>query len=811
MIDTIDLLERDCFSPEAKRQPLLPDRGESAVSDVNSSTMQVRQLKRHEISISPDSRASEVAAAFERQSDLPGVLVCDQGELLGVVSRSQFQERLSQPFGVELFLRRPISELLKQLGDEPRILSGSCEVSEATRLALLRPAKLVYEPVAVEDDGEFSLLDIHTLLLAQSQLLTDANEFIQKQKDAAEAANLAKSQFLANMSHEIRTPLTAILGFAENLREPLPETERQSAVETVLRNGEHLLQVLNDILDLSKIEAGKLSVEWLSVSPVDLACDVINVMRVRAEAKQLPLRLKFVSPMPERVRTDPTRLRQVLINLIGNAIKFTPAGFVELQVECVREPILGETGQLRFSVIDTGIGLSREQAERLFQPFTQADGSTTRRFGGTGLGLSISRRLSRMLGGDVSVTSEAGRGSCFTVVVEAGPLARETWRDIPVDVSLAKQTRSPVAELSEVRLACRVLLAEDSPDNQRLISVFLQRSGADVTVANHGEEAVSLAWGEFRKGRPFDVVLMDMQMPILDGYSATRRLRSLGYQEPIIALTANAMRDDRQECVSAGCDDYAVKPIQRAELLRAILRHLPSNRTRESSVSSSDMSPSTTEDTQLRRQMESNILDETLAAERLAKNSRLRRQTELNNLQARLPLESGVSLDALATMGPTVEVMSRQPASLPVMRRESRDLAAASAAGLPPLDSPVADFDQVADEVLPDLQQALARLNGDRSLFVEITRLIYAQIPDALGEIQSALADFRPTQLQRAAHTLKNSADNLGATPCVTLAFAVEQLAKSNRWDELPAAVAQLQFEAERLNHALPALIENTS
>ncbi|TXT30288.1 MAG: ATP-binding region ATPase domain-containing protein [Planctomycetota bacterium] len=266
------------------------------------------QLPRSEIQFAPTMRSSVVAQEFEAHPNLPGVLVIEDGDLFGVISRGQFQERLSQPFGLELFLKRPIRDLLNQLADEAWVLPAACEVSEATRFALNRPNGVIYEPIVVEESGRYTLLDTHTLLLAQTHLLGQANDTIQHQKEAAEAANAAKSEFLANMSHEIRTPLTAILGFAENLLDGgHDESERRSALKTILRNGEHLLEVINDILDLSKIEAGKLEVELLPVSPVQLVADVLSVMRVRADAKQLPLRVRYDSSMPSATRLSSHR------------------------------------------------------------------------------------------------------------------------------------------------------------------------------------------------------------------------------------------------------------------------------------------------------------------------------------------------------------------------------------------------------------------------------------------------------------------------------------------------------------------------
>ena len=414
-----------------------------------------------------------------------------------------------------------------------------------------------------------------------AEALETANRCLEEYSVAAQNANRAKSEFLANMSHEIRTPMTAIIGFAEMLRTEGDLSKappaRIEAIDAIIRNGDYLLRLVNDILDLSKIEAGRFELAATDCSPAHIIHDVYDLVVGRAKQRGLSLEVRLATLLPERIHTDPLRVRQILVNLLGNAIKFTEKGGVELSAALER-PADGQP-RLEITVRDTGIGMSSEQLERAFTPFVQGSRTVADRFGGTGLGLAISQKLARLLGGDITAESTPGRGSTFRLSLPTGPLdgvalvSGDRAAEPPPAVALGQPIDS-----SRCRLSGRVLLAEDGPDNQRLIDLVLTKAGAEVTVVGDGQAAVSAALAAWQSQTPYAVILIDVQMPVLDGLEATRRLRAAGYPYPIVALTAQAMKDDRRLCLEAGCDDYATKPIRRVALLELLARHMsPAN------------------------------------------------------------------------------------------------------------------------------------------------------------------------------------------------------------------------------------------
>jgi Amt family ammonium transporter len=439
--------------------------------------------------------------------------------------------------------------------------------ADGTIIWISENARVVRDPQGTPLYYEGTVVDI-TERREQAALLQAAHE-------KAEQANRAKSAFLANMSHEIRTPMTAILGYADMLLEHDLDRQCVETIGIIKRNGDHLLEIINSILDLSKIEAGRLAVESLPCNPCAMVAELASFMRVRAASKRLELAVEFRGPVPRQITSDPTRLRQILINLIGNAIKFTERGSVRVIVGLV--DACAASCALQFEIVDTGIGMSAAELDRVFEPFTQADVSTTRLFGGTGLGLSICRRLADMLGGTLTAVSVPGEGSRFVLTVPTGPLAGVPLVAAPSEAVGEGESpnqpllRTPVPAVLKGR---RILLAEDGPENQFLISHFLRRAGAEVTIVDNGQLAVDAVLQSEAGREQFDVVLMDVQMPVLDGHAATRQLRRRGFVRPIVAVTAHAMNEDREKSLAAGCDEFVTKPVNYRALVAAIWRVL---------------------------------------------------------------------------------------------------------------------------------------------------------------------------------------------------------------------------------------------
>jgi signal transduction histidine kinase/CheY-like chemotaxis protein len=394
---------------------------------------------------------------------------------------------------------------------------------------------------------------------AHYELHAQAKELEQARAEA-DRANTAKSSLVATVSHEIRTPMTAIVGYADVLLANLTDAESAKAARTIKRNGEFLLQLVDDILDLSKLEAGKLTVDPCWCSPRQIVADVVQLLQVRADAKGLSLSGDIDADALTTVYSDPQRLRQILLNLVGNSIKFSSHGDVRIRV---RGAAIAGRPALRIDVCDQGIGLTPRQIENVFSQFSQAELSTSRLYGGSGLGLWISRRLANLLGGEITVESAPGHGSTFTLTVTAEQPETQSWFESGStrrDVQVAPQT--PSVDLTNRR----ILLADDSPDNQDLVEFVLNKAGAQVVIVGNGADAVKRALAARQEGKVFDVVLMDVQMPLVDGFTATAQLRAEGYTGPIVALTAHAQAEQLQQALQCGCDACLSKPIDESLL-----------------------------------------------------------------------------------------------------------------------------------------------------------------------------------------------------------------------------------------------------
>ncbi len=401
-------------------------------------------------------------------------------------------------------------------------------------------------------------------LQEKSKMLEQQSIELAHARDTANAATVAKSSFLASMSHEIRTPLTSIVGYAEAFEnDSTTRSDRVAMAKAIVRNGHHLLRVINDVLDFSKIEAGMVEIETIQAGLGDLVSDLTKLVSEEVSAKNLVFNVDYAFPLPRGIKTDPTKLKQILFNLISNAVKFTKQGGVTLRIFANRA---AET--ISFAIKDTGIGMNAEQSTRLFKPFSQAALSTTREFGGTGLGLAISNKLAQALGGEIQLESAPGHGSTFTLTVPTGDLLTDDYVSDRTGLSAAADTEHAAARIV---LNGRILVAEDGPSNRDFITFVLRKAGLNYHVVENGQEAVDAALAG-----NFDLVLMDINMPVMDGLTATANLRKRGYTQPIIALSANVLKEEQERCLVAGCNGFIAKPFITRNLLSRISTHLQS-------------------------------------------------------------------------------------------------------------------------------------------------------------------------------------------------------------------------------------------
>ncbi len=393
---------------------------------------------------------------------------------------------------------------------------------------------------------------LHLTILAQHQKIIDSML-------RAESASRSKTDFLANISHEIRTPMTAIIGYADLLkRDNITVDEKSNAAKIIDQNANHLLGLIDEILDISKIEAGKFDFENEEVHLSTFLNEVYSLINVKSEDKGIELRFKNDGVIPEKIMTDPKRLKQILFNVLGNAIKFTEKGYVELSAS-----YLEKKNALKMKVIDTGVGISKEQMSKLFKPFEQGDSSVGRQFGGTGLGLVLSKGLARGMGGDVNIVDSAvNSGTTMEVIINIGaPETLELVNSFSTNIIEEKQV-----EINRIALANKkILVVDDAKENARLFKLYLSEAGAEVEIANDGESALKVVSEKY-----FDLILLDLQMPGLDGFQVIKELRRKSFNRPIVALTAHAMKEEKEKTKEAGFDDHVTKPVRPDALIKSV-------------------------------------------------------------------------------------------------------------------------------------------------------------------------------------------------------------------------------------------------
>ncbi len=558
--------------------------------------------------------------------------------------------------------------------------------------------------------------------------LEAAMEKTNKEVHETVVADLAKSHFLANMSHEIRTPLNAIIGLSEVLAEESLTEEQQSHLKIIRESAQNMLVLINDILDYSKIEAGKFTLDITECSLEHLLAIVESLMRPPAMQKGLEFAISQKTDLPALIKTDPMRLRQCLTNLINNAIDFTEEGHVYVNV--FLENIQGKDC-IRFDVEDTGIGIAEQDQEKIFHEFTQAAVVRSQKSAGAGLGLTITKKLINLLEGDIYLKSEIGAGSVFSLVVPVGLDVKS--QPVFNKYDQLKRIRKEEVPVKGVRFSGRVLVAEDTPTNQTLIKLLLTKLGLQTEIAENGEQALEMAMSE-----DFDVVLMDIQMPHMNGYDATRKLREAGFSKPIIAVTAHAMRGDREKCLAAGCDDYISKPIDRKRLVKMLKAYLgPQSQTCSAETKDEDLSQ------------------------------------QLDAATSEIQQLSQICDDAAA------DGESPSGQSSPTHRAD------------------ISDEDFAPHDIIDF--KAVTEICDDPEVIKEVAKMFLKDSPHCIKSIAEAIKSSNPKHIKMYAHSLKGAALQIGAKKLADFAYQLECAGRDKSMRDAPVLFSAVQDEYSRL------------